>query len=116
MVDPLNPGNYIGSVEVKQADTLEFAEYTEKDWAMYFIECYGQIDGDHHKAWVLDQVARILQGTPITIMKACWDSGYFEYRVYTGNASDEYYKWAKSMLGEEHDGEYEYDYDEGIAP
>lgn len=23
---------------------------------------YGQIDGDHHKAWVIDQIIRILTG------------------------------------------------------
>lgn len=30
--------------------------------AMKIIEQYGWIDGDHHKKWVLDQVARILLG------------------------------------------------------
>ena len=28
--------------------------------AMEVIMRYGQIDGDHHKAWVIDQVSRIL--------------------------------------------------------
>lgn len=23
---------------------------------------YGQIDGDHHKAWVIDQIVRVLTG------------------------------------------------------
>lgn len=28
--------------------------------ALEFAMSYGQIDGDHHKAWVIDQLVRIL--------------------------------------------------------
>ncbi len=31
--------------------------------ALDLIIKYGGIDGDHHKAWVLDQVTRALSGT-----------------------------------------------------
>ncbi len=48
---------------------------------------YGQIDGDHHKTWVIDQMLRLLAG----------EEGYGELRrLY------------------EKDGVYEWD--EGIAP
>jgi hypothetical protein len=59
------------------------------------ITRFGDIDGVHHKQWILDQIVRILL-TP-----------------------DEYLKWKKEMKGEydELNDEYEYeDWDEGIAP
>ena len=33
---------------------------TEIQTAMRIIEDFGGIDGEHHKAWVIDQVARAL--------------------------------------------------------
>lgn len=47
---------------------------------------YGQIDGGHHKMWVIDQMVRVLLG-------------------------DEYEKWVK-----EYEGDDEYEWDVGIAP
>lgn len=57
------------------------------------IEQYGGIDGGDHKQWVIDQVMRIIKG-------------------------DDYENWVKDMKGEwdEEYGDYEYDWDEGIAP
>lgn len=55
--------------------------------ALAIIEQYGQIDGAHHKAWVIDQVVRALQG------------------------DDKHY--AKFIRTYERDG---YTWDEGIAP
>ena len=57
--------------------------------AISLIEQYGQIDGSHHKAWVLDQVVRIL--------------------VYN------YENWVIRMKDGE-DGPDTYGYDEGVAP
>jgi len=54
---------------------------------------YGQIDGDHHKAWVIDQMVRAL-------------------------TSDVYEDWITAYQGD-YDAEeelYEYEWDEGIAP
>lgn len=52
----------------------------------------GQIDGDHHKTWVIDQMVRVLLG------------------------SDEaYQRWVQNFeYGE--DGEKTYEWEEGIAP
>lgn len=58
--------------------------------AMAIIERYGQYDGDHHKLWVLDQVARILKG-------------------------DEYNEWVIKMKAGA-DGPNTYRYQIGIAP
>jgi hypothetical protein len=105
---------YLGQTPVDVKDT-KYKDYTPADWAMEFISRYGQIDGSHHKLWVLDQVARILKGTPIVIEVAKWDNGYEEYRFWTGDESKEYTNWVNEMIGDK-DGEPEYGYDEGIAP
>lgn len=53
---------------------------------------YSQIDGSHHKAWVIDQMVRALLG-------------------------EDYDDWIKKYNGDvDEDGEYEYEWDEGVAP
>ncbi|MDD5648989.1 MAG: hypothetical protein PHF86_00985 [Candidatus Nanoarchaeia archaeon] len=109
---------YLGETDVNISES-KFKDYTSIDWAMYFIERYGQIDGSHHKTWVLDQVARILKGTKIIVKLAKWSNGKQEYRVWLDDPSEEYKNWQKEMqemLGEFIDNEYEYTYNEGIAP
>ena len=105
---------YLGSKVVEKKNT-EFAEYSASDWAMYFIETYGQIDSSHHKQWVLDQVARILKGNEIIIKLAEWSDGQKEYRIELGEPTKEYQKWVAYMRNGEY-GENTYSYDEGIAP
>ena len=56
--------------------------------ALDLISEYGEIDGAHHKQWLLDQVVRMLTGN--------------EY---------EYDRWVESHLKET-----EYQWDEGVAP
>lgn len=108
---------YLGDVVVDIATDETYKDHTPQDWAMEFITVYGQTDSSIHKAWALDQVARILKGTPVILSIASWDSGEREYRFKTGEPSIEYTEWVESMLGgHEPDGSREYDYDEGIAP
>lgn len=57
--------------------------------AMDLIERYGGIEGEHHKTWVIDQVARCLV--------------------------DDYAGWVQAMKDGE-DGPDSYSWDEGIAP
>ena len=85
--------DYLGETIVDIKDT-PYAEYTTKDWALYFISSYGQIDGDHHKAWVLDRVARCLNNAPIEIREAKWGNGYSEYRINVSSSKD-YEAWVK---------------------
>lgn len=58
--------------------------------AMEIIERYGGIDGDHHKQWVIDQVARALM-------------------------DDEYSVWVVDMCAGE-DGPCTYQWETGVAP
>lgn len=60
------------------------------DEALDLIFRYGQIDGNHHKAWVIDQVVRILTG-------------------------DEYEDWVANYVTDAVSGEI-YEWDEGIPP
>ena len=110
---------YLGETDVKSLEGTPFEGFTETDWAMTYIERYGSIDGDHHKQWVLDQMARVLKGTPVEVKLAQWSNGEKEYRLNTVEPpSSEYLQWVEEMKGEydEEDDSYEYDYDVGIAP
>ncbi len=60
------------------------------DRALHHLIRYGQTDGDHHKAWVIDQAVRILAG-----------------RSYDKLIRE-------SCAGE--DGPMTYEWDEGIPP
>lgn len=69
--------------------------------ALSFAYRYGQIDGEHHKTWVIDQMVRALLGEPT-------ESGPFDtpttYAQFVRRHND----------GE--DGPDTYAWDEGIAP
>ena len=110
--------NYLGETPIDISTHKEYKDYTPADWALHFIFVYGQIDGDHHKAWVLDQVARILKGTPIVARQARWKCGTVEDRISTGEPSQYYLDWVKEYQGDWDDEyeEFEYSYNEGIAP
>jgi hypothetical protein len=58
--------------------------------ALYVAYSYGQIDGDHHKAWVIDQIVRKLTG-------------------------ENYTDWVKEFCKGE-DGPDTYAWDKGIPP
>ena len=107
---------YLGEELVTSLEGTPYENYTPVEWAMCYIGSYGQIDGSHHKQWVLDQVARILKGTPIILKLAKWDDGFTEYRFTTGKPSVEYLEWVQEMRGCDESGEDEYSYDEGGAP
>ena len=104
---------YLGEFPVELKDT-PFARFTRADWALHFIERYGGIDGDHHKQWLIDQVARILNGAPVIVVEARWESAKPEYRISVG-ACDKYTAWVTEMKDGE-DGPETYTWDEGTPP
>ena len=108
---------YLGEFPV-QCKILPYDDYTSAEWILHWIGMYGQFDGAHHKAWVLDQIARIVNGTPVIIKEARWDDGTTVLRFYLDEPTQAYRDWVQSMRGEyskEYE-EYEYEYDEGIPP
>lgn len=109
---------YLGEEVLVSLEGTPFEGFTPSDWALTYIERYGQIDGSHHKLWVLDQVARILRGTSVELRIARWANGQSEYRFDTLEPSQEYLNWVRNMRGDfdEETESYEYDYDAGVAP
>ena len=85
---------------------------TQGEWVLKFIETYGYIDGAHHKAWLLDQISRVVNGTPVKISYVL-DSGYIGFD--TAEPSPAYLKWVSDIKNGE-DGPETYCYDIGIAP
>jgi len=93
-----------------------------KKAVLWIVGSYGQIDGSHHKLWVLDQVARLMTGS--TLVKSIRRWRLADGTIYSENdwnvsePTEAYFKWVEEMKGEwdEEMEEYEYDYDEGIAP
>lgn len=66
------------------------------------VSSYGQIDGGHHKTWVIDQMVRALLGCP---------------EIHDGEfgTNDEYEKFVREYCDGE-DGPDTYGWDTGIAP
>jgi hypothetical protein len=107
---------YLGEKIIDCFDT-PFENYEQSDWILFFIEKYSYIHGDHHKKWLLDQIARITNGTNIIIKIAEWSDGDYEYRITLDNPTKKYWKWVEIQKGGIMDnGDYEYYYDFGIAP
>lgn len=105
---------YLGEFDVLIQES-PFAYYTPKDWALEFVGRYGGIDGEHHKLWVLDQVARVLLGTPVIVKVARWTDHADDFRFWTGVPSNNYLDWVKDLKDGE-DGPDSYGYDVGICP
>ena len=87
---------YIMSSDSKKAETvLNMLKEKDKDKkiekALEIAFQYGQIDGDHHKTWVIDQMVRTLTG-------------------------DKYNEFVKEYETDEETGEKEWSWKNGIAP
>lgn len=75
---------------------------------------YGGIDGNHHKAWVIDRMVRALTGCPMVRVSAT-DCNGNPYEYLTEGESDEYRKLvADACAGS--DGPNTYSWEVGIAP
>ena len=75
---------------------------------------YGGIDGDHHKAWVIDQMVRCLTGCPNVTTEAVDSKG--QAFTYERRAeSDEYIELVKDACDGK-DGPNTYEWNVGVAP
>ena len=106
---------YLGETPYDLSTHPVYKAFGAKDWALKYIGDYGGIDGDHHKAWVLDQVARLLHGAKMTATEARWSNGHSELRFEVGDPTAEYHTWVAEVKSGE-DGPETYDYDVGIPP
>jgi len=82
--------------------------------AMEIALRYGQIDGAHHKAWVIDQMMRALTDCPM-VKKSGVDcnSKQYEYETYGESAL---YERIIRRHNAGKDGPDTYGWDVGIAP
>ena len=79
--------------------------------ALDYAVRYGGIDGDHHKAWVIDQMVRALTGCP---MENWMDS--FHGRILKVQGESEEYKTLVAEAKDGEDGPETYSWNTGIAP
>lgn len=116
------------------ADNAESAVSEQKDFiksgdtentlieVLELLDSYSQIDGAHHKAWVLDQIARVITGDKYDkfIAHYCFDG----LEIPDEETLQKYRKIAE---GDYYEGDYSedeinlvegsyYEWDEGIAP
>src|SRR5690606_16346557 len=105
---------YLGETKLDIHKT-KYALYGQQDWVMLWIEMYKHIDGGHHKDWLIDQIARIMKGTKVSVKLAKWEDGHEEERFELEDPSGEYLKWVEEMKSGE-DGSDTYSYAIGIAP
>jgi hypothetical protein len=87
---------------------------TVKEKCLELLWSSSQTDGSHHKAWVLDQLLRILTECP-TIDKTTKDYKGDEYTYKTLGESEEYKEFIKNYENGS-DGPQTYQWDVGIAP
>lgn len=75
---------------------------------------YGGTDGDHHKAWVIDQMVRALTGCPFKTKHGVDYQGKpYQFRSLAESVA--YRAWVTRRKAGE-DGPETYDWNEGIAP
>jgi hypothetical protein len=82
--------------------------------ALDLVIRFGGVDGDHHKAWVIDQITRALTGCP-TITKTAKDYKGQPYTFDAQGESEEYLELVRNAKSGE-DGPETYSWDVGIAP
>lgn len=106
---------YLGETPITIEDS-PLAGMSANQLALEYIFLHGQTSGAHHKAWVIDQVTRILNGAlPVDLRVAKWDDGTEEFRYEIGT-SKAYEEWVQNYISVDEDGEPIYTYDKGIAP
>lgn len=82
---------------------------------------YSQFDGNHHKAWAIDQIVRALLGCPM-IKKTALDCNKKQYSYETQGESQEYLDWVKKFeyedltLSVDEDREKDYEWNCGTPP
>ncbi len=111
--------DYLGETLLPTLTGTPYDHHDAHTWALQIIEDFGGSDGGDHKSWVLDQVARVLLGTPVAVRLARWANGQQEYRYATVEPpSQQYLDWVARKNGpaDPITGETEYDHDTGTTP
>ena len=91
------------------SDTWGEQGWSRIDDALTFIQ-EGVPDGDHHKAWMIDQIVRILTGCPDEKMTS--PAGH---TFTTRGMSDQYFQFLQEYTAGD-DGPHTYQWDTGTPP
>lgn len=75
---------------------------------------FGGVDGDHHKAWVIDQMVRALTGCPLVTITAV-DCRGNPYTFESMSDSKEYFDLIRDAK-DGNDGPDSYGWNVGVAP
>jgi len=90
----------------------EFQNRNEK--ALKYAERFGSVQGDHHRAWVIDQMVRALLGCPMKERKLIGVNGKVYISTSQGESA-EYQAWVLAITTGE-DGTDTYVWDTGVQP
>lgn len=82
--------------------------------ALAIAVAYGGVDGDHHKAWAIDQMVRALTGCPVEQAQALDYRGVPYVYEHQGESKEYTDLVAQACSGE--DGPNTYDWDCGTPP
>lgn len=83
--------------------------------ALHIATIYSGIDGSHHKMWTIDQIVRVLTGSPLEKSPVRIDSRGNSYTYDFLGESDAYSAFVTNYCDGE-DGPDTYSWDAGIAP
>lgn len=97
----------------KSPETMTEAERIAA--ALALASNYGGIDGDHHKMWVIDQMVRVMTGSPIVKSPVLLDGGGNNY-TFDMLGESEAYEAFVSTHNDDEDGSDTYQWVTGIAP
>lgn len=104
-------GEYIPLVEYQE---LQAENARLRETIHGALEIADNIDGAHHKQWIIDQMVRVLTNCPIVEKKALdYKGNPYSFRAL--GESDEYIEWIKDYQNGK-DGPATYEWDTGIAP
>lgn len=110
----IDPSAYVKILEQEPAPQASTDPVARITLALQFAVSYGQIDGAHHKTWVIDQMVRALTGCPWIQGTAINFRGQ-PYQYDRQGESAEYVTLvAEHNAGE--DGPNTYTWDVGIPP
>ncbi len=99
-------GEYLGGTIIRDLVGTPFENYSQIDWGFYFITVYAQLNGNY-KETVIDNIARILNGSEVIVSLHTWDTCESEYRLELV-PSHKYKAWVSSMVNSD-DGICQYD-------
>ena len=116
----LEPVKYLGTFDVDET-TNPYHDFTRENWVLHYVRIFGQYKGEHHKFWLLDQIARILNDTPVIVTEERWGNKYGvvrqEFDFNLGEPSEGYKQWVHEVREwDEELEEYLFDYKEGTCP